>query len=131
MLLGAATWAMLGLLVGLALLAVVRLGLTGLILASSVPGGLIGATTLGGAIIGAINGFALGVVVLAAERGHAVERIPWWRFGLWGAAATAATAWLLSRNPLIAAVCAVLGGGAGIAALAIARRPVVTRAGDA
>jgi len=41
-----------------------------------------------------------GLLLLAAERGRAVDGIPWWRFGLWGAAATGATGWMAVRVPV-------------------------------
>lgn len=124
-LVGATIWGVFGLLVGLAIVIAARLGVGRLSYVSTspaVPGGLVGATTLLGLIVGAINGLAFGLLLLAAERGRAVDRIPWWRFGLWGAAATGATGWMAVRVPVIAAGCAVLGGAASVAALALARR---------
>ena len=75
-----------------------------------------------GAIVGAINGFMFAALLLAAERGHAIDRIPWWRFGLWGAAATGVATWMITETPVIAAACAVLGALASIGALALAKR---------
>ena len=125
-LVGAATWGLLGLAVGLAILVAVRLGpLGGFFISTSprIPGGLLGFTTVLGVIVGAINGLMFGLLLLAAERGHAIDRIPWWRFGLWGAAATGATAWLATQTPVIGAACAVLGGVASVGALVLAKRP--------
>ena len=124
-LLGATTWGSLGLLVGLGVILAARLGLIGgfaISTSPSIPGGVVGIATVLGVVVGAINGLVVGLLVLAAERGHALERIPWWRFGLWGAAATGATVWLVTQTPSIAAGCAVLGGVGGVAALALARR---------
>jgi len=124
-LLGAAMWGLLGLVVGLAIVAAGRIGLLGVIYLGTsppIPGGVPGATTLLGAIVGAINGFMFAVLLLAAERGHAIDGIPWWRFGLWGAAATGVATWLMTQTPLIAGACAVLGGVASIGALALAKR---------
>lgn len=124
-LVGSATWALLGLAIAVAIMIMARLGLiSGLAVSTSphIPGGLVGIFVVTGAIVGAVNGLVLGLLVLAAERGRALERIPWWRFGAWGAVATGATAWLLTTSPIVGAVCASLGGLAGIAALALAKR---------
>lgn len=124
-LLGAATWGLLGLAIGLAIVAAARFGfLNGVVIGISppIPGGLPGATTVLGAIVGAINGFMFAALLLAAERGHAIDRIPWWRFGLWGAAATGVATWMITETPVIAAACAVLGALASIGALALAKR---------
>ena len=113
-------------LVGIAILAAVRLGVIGGIAIGTsppIPGGLLGITTVAGMIIGAINGLAMGLLVLAAERGRALDRIPWWRFALWGGAATGATAWLVFTTPVVALGCAALGAIASVGALALARRP--------
>ena len=127
-LVGAAACGLLGLVVGIAIVGIFRLGdFGGITIGSSppIPGGLPGILAVLGAILGAINGLMLALLLLAAERGHAIDRIPWWRFGLWGAAATGAAAWLATQTLEIAATCAVLGGVAGIAALALAKRPPV------
>ena len=132
-LLGASMWGLLGLTLALALLLAGRLGLLGGVaigITPAIPGGLPGAATLAGVIVGAVNGLAFGLLVLAAERGHALERIPWWRFGLWGAAATGAAAWLTLNEVTIAAICSVLGAVASVGALALARRPTRATAPD-
>jgi len=125
-LIGAAVWGLLGLLVGLAIMVAARFGGLGLIYISTspaIPGGFVGATTLIGIIVGAINGLSMGILVLATERKHSLDSIPWWRFGLWGAAATGAAVQMAIGEPLIATGCAVIGGAASVGALALARRP--------
>ena len=128
-LIGASIWGLLGLLVGLAIMIAMGVGVMRTIFVTSpIPGGLVGATTLLGTIVGAINGLSMGILVLATERGHSLDGIPRWRFGLWGAAATGATVYMVMREPLIAVACAVIGGAASVGALALARRPVAPNA---
>ena len=88
------------------------------------PGGLVGALTFAGAIVGVVNGLTLSGIVLATERGKKIEELRMWRFAAWGAFATAGTLGLFFESPLAAGVGAVLGAGAGIAALSAARRAI-------
>lgn len=113
-------WAGVGFFTGLAF----RFGLVpGVVvfLNAHIPGGLVVAFTLVGATVGAVNGVILSGIVLAAERGKNVEELRAWRFAAWGALATAATLGVFFQSPVGAAVGAVLGAGAGIAALSAAR----------
>ncbi|HEV8448193.1 MAG TPA: hypothetical protein VGQ44_15290 [Gemmatimonadaceae bacterium] len=96
-----------------------------------VPGGLVGALTLAGAIIGVINGLSLSGLVLATERNKKIEELRSWRFGVWGGIATAGTLGFVFQSSLVAAVGGVLGFGAGVAALAIARRAISPNDADA
>src|SRR5262245_17076747 len=87
-----------------------------------IPGGLVTVCTLIGAMIGAINGLTLSGLVLATERGKKLEDLRAWRFATWGGVATAGTLALLFHSPIVAGIGAVLGAGAGVAALSAARR---------
>ena len=114
-------WAAVGLFTGLAF----QFGLVpGVVvfLNSRVPGGLVAACTLVGATVGAVNGLTLSGLVLATERGKNLDELRAWRFAAWGASATAATLGLFFQSPVVAALGAVLGAGAGSAALSAARR---------
>ena len=53
-----------------------------------------------------------------------IEELRMWRFAAWGAFATAGTLGLFFESPLAAGVGAVLGAGAGIAALSAARHAI-------
>lgn len=114
-------WAAVGLFAGLAF----QFGLVpGVVvfLNSRIPGGLVAACTLVGATVGAVNGLTLSGLILATERGKNLEDLRAWRFAAWGALATAATLGLFFQSPVVAALGAVLGAGAGSAALSAARR---------
>lgn len=88
------------------------------------PGGLVAAFAFAGAIVGAVNGLTLSGIVLATERGKKIEELRTWRFATWGAVATAGTLGMLFESPLAAGIGAVLGAGAGIAALSAARQAI-------
>jgi len=116
-------WTALGLLTGL----VFRLNLIPDVhveLGRPVFGGLVGVFTLVGAIVGVVNGLSLSGIVLATERGKRIEDLRMWRFATWGAVATAGTLGLVFQSSLAAGIGAVLGGCAGIAALAAARHAI-------
>ena len=116
-------WTALGLLIG----AVFRFNLIPdvfVTLGRPIPGGLVGAFTLAGAIVGVINGLSLSAIVLTTERGKRIEELRGWRFALWGAIATAGTLAFVFQSSLMAGVGGVLGAGAGLAALAVARRAI-------
>jgi hypothetical protein len=87
-----------------------------------IPGGLPVAFALVGLIAGVINGLAFGALLLAAERGRSVEKVRGWRFGAWGALATAATVGVTFQS----GTAAIIGGGLGAmgsaAGLWLARR---------
>jgi len=122
-------WTALGLLVGM----VFRFNLVPnvyLALGRPVPGGLVGAFTIAGATIGAINGLSLSGLVLATERGKKIEELRSWRLGLWGGIATAATLSFVLQSSLMAVVGGIIGAGAGVAALAVARRAVAPGSAD-
>jgi hypothetical protein len=95
-----------------------------------IPGGLVAACTLAGAAVGVVNGLTLSGLVLATERGKNLDELRAWRFAAWGAIATAGTLGLFFQSVVVAALGAVLGAGAGIAALSAARRAHVAREGD-
>jgi hypothetical protein len=121
-------WTALGLLVGV----VFRLHLIPNLdigLGRPIFGGLVGAFMLVGAIVGVINGLSLSGLVLMTERGKKVEDLRTWRFATWGAIATAGTLGLLFQSLIGAGIGAVLGAGAAMATLSVARRARVTQGG--
>jgi len=89
---------------------------------TTMPIGLVATCMVAGMFIGAVNGVTLAVFVLAAERGKKIEELRPWRFAAWGALATAGTLALVLQSPSVAASGGVVGGLAGMATLAIARR---------
>ena len=92
-----------------------------------VPGGLVTVCTLVGAMVGAVNGLTLSGLVLAAERGKTIDELRRWRFAAWGAIATAGTLGLFFQSPLGASIGGVLGAGAALGTLSIARRVRATQ----
>jgi hypothetical protein len=123
-LIGSACWSLLGLTIGLAFEAAILWSDVWISVSTepNLPGGLPVALALTGAIVGAMNGLALGLLLLTTERGHAVEEIPYWRFGIWGALATGVTGGLVTQSAGIGLVCAGLGAGTAMLALGLARR---------
>ncbi len=87
-------------------------------------GGIVGVFTFAGAIVGVVNGLTLSGIVLATERGKKIEELRTWRFATWGAIATAGTLGALFQSLVAGGIGAVLGAGAGIAALSAARHAV-------
>ncbi len=116
-------WTAVGFLIGL----VLRLNLipdTYVELGRPFLGGIVGALTFAGAIVGVVNGLTLSGIVLATERGKKIEELRMWRFATWGAVATAGTLGVLFQSLIAGGIGAVLGAGAGIAALSAARHAV-------
>jgi hypothetical protein len=97
-------------------------------LGRSIPGGLVTACTLIGGMVGVVNGLTLSGLVLVTERGKTIEELRRWRFAAWGALGTAGTLGFFFHSPLVASIGAVVGAGAGIVALAAARRAIAPQA---
>ena len=86
------------------------------------PAGIIGALGFTGAIIGGINGLVFGGILILAERRQGLAEVPGWRAGGWGMLATGGTVLAMSGSLAVAAVCGLVGFGAGAAALRLAKR---------
>jgi hypothetical protein len=123
-LIGSALWALLGLTIGLALKAAILWSDVWISVSTepNLPGGLPVVLAVTGAIVGAMNGLALGLLLLTTERGHSVEDIPYWRFGIWGALATGLTGGLVTQSAGIGLLCAALGAATAVLALGLAKR---------
>lgn len=91
-------------------------------LARPIPGGLPVAFGLAGVIIGAINGLTFAALLFATERGKNFDDVRGWRFGVWGALATALTLGVVFQSPIAAAGGGILGAIGGLGALMLARR---------
>jgi hypothetical protein len=120
MLLWSAPWAAFGALIGVAYLLGLFPGTV--IRGPAIPGGLPVTLGLAGAIVGAVNGLVFGVLIMIAERKHAVSELRASRIGAWAAVATGGTVLMISQVPLVAAACGVIGFLAGVLALRAAQR---------
>ena len=86
-----------------------------------------------GAVVGAVNGLVFAVLLMLSERNRRISELRVLRVGGLAALASAATIYIVFRQPIFAAIGAVLGFAGGALSLRLAARPesraVPTKAG--
>ena len=126
MLLWAVPWALIGLVVGIAL---ARMDAGDEVVLDPEWPSVVGILAVIGAAIGAVNGLVFALLVLAAERNRTVETLHVGRIGLWGALATGVIAALVFK--FVFGVAAIALGTAALGFAAAASMAYVARRGAA